>query len=338
MKRKKILITGAGGYIGSILASLFLKSGFEIVAVDNFSSGYEYPLRMLQDKFGTKQLRYCKLDLTKNLNPFFAKEKEIDVVVHCAGCISMDESMKNPQKYFTNNICASQNLISTMIQYDIKKIIFSSSCAVYGKPRYIPLDEKHTLLPLNPYSSSKLIIEQLIEWYCKLQGLKYVIFRYFNVTGATEGGSIGDSQMPSGRLVQNVVRAALGIEPFHLTCGEVNTPDKTVIRDYLNVIDLNTAHFQAIEYLEKGGESVTVNLGGGKGYSILEVIKTVERLSGTIINIEKGIPRKNELSEVVSSIRKAKEVLNWEPKKTLEDSVKSLISWYLGHPNGWDNH
>ena len=186
--------------------------------------------------------------------------------------------MENPQKYFTNNVCGSQNLLSAMLDSGVNKIVFSSTCAVYGETTYVPVDEKHPTRPANPYGSSKLMIEMFLDWYSKLKDLNYIILRYFNVCGASDDGVIGDSKKPSSLLMQNAVRGALGIEPFYLTCPEVDTPDGTPIRDYINVVDLNEAHILALNYLQKGGKSEIVNLGTGNGNSVLEIVKEVQTL------------------------------------------------------------
>lgn len=338
---KKILITGVGGYIGSISAYLFLSHSYEVVGLDNFCTGYKKPIEVLQQKFGVDKFRFYKKDLKNNLDEIFNKEKRgsgaaFDAVVHYAASCLPDESMKNPMKYFTNNVYGTQNLLSTMLQFNIKNIIFSSTCAVYGEAEYMPLDEKHPTKPINPYGESKRMVEKILNWYSQLQGLNYVILRYFNVCGASDDGLIGDSKKPSTLLVQNAVRGALGIEPFYLTCPEVNTPDKTPIRDYINVVDLNEAHLLALEYLLSGGKSEIINIGTGTGNSVMEIVNKVQELTGKKIEINKTTPREGEYAKMIAAIGKAKQVLNWEPKRKIEDTIKSLLTWYQNHPHGWE--
>lgn len=333
----KILITGAGGYIGSVATYLLLQKGYEVVALDNFSTGYLEPLKLLQEKFGKDKLRYYEIDLRSDLSSVFQKEKDIDAVVHYAASCLVDESMKSPEKYFSNNVGGSQNLLATLMKFNIKNIVFSSTCAVYGEAEYVPVDEKHVTCPKNPYGESKRMVEKMIDWHGQLQGLNYVILRYFNVCGASDDGLIGDSKNPSVLLVQNAVRGALGIEPFYLTCPEVNTPDKTPIRDYINVVDLNTAHIYALEYLFKGGKSETINLGTGTGNSVLEIINEVENTTGFKFQLKKTTPRQGEYAKMIADITKAKTVLNWQPTRTIKNSVEALIKWYKNHPNGWKN-
>lgn len=331
----KILITGGGGYIGSVATYMFLQKDYEIVVIDNFTTGYEKPLHDLQTKFGADKLRYYKADLRENLDHILNNEKDIKAVIHYAASCLVDESMKNPEKYFSNNVCGSQNLLSTIIRHNIKNIVFSSTCAVYGEAQYVPVDEKHLTDPKNPYGESKRMIEKMMDWLNKLKGLKYVILRYFNVCGASEDGMIGDSKRPSVLLVQNAVRGAFGIEPFYLTCPEVNTPDKTPIRDYVNVVDLNEAHLKAIEYLLQGGKSEIINLGTGTGNSVLEIIKKVQDITGHKFEIKKHEAREGEYAKMIASINKAKQILNWKPQRGIEDSIQSLVKWYKNHPNGW---
>ena len=332
----KLLVTGAGGYIGSVAAYLFLQQGHEIVAIDNFSTGYHAPLDLLSKKFGSEKIRFYELDLKKDISTVFEKEKDIEVVVHYAAHCMVDESMKTPAKYFSNNVCGSQNLLKSMLENQVNKIVFSSTCAVYGEAEYVPVDEKHRTLPKNPYGESKRTVEKIMDWYGKLKDLHYVVLRYFNVCGASDDGVIGDSKKPSVLLVQNAVRGALGIEPFYLTCPEVETPDKTPIRDYVNVADLNEGHLSAIDYLLKGGNSEIINLGTGTGNSVLEVVNKVQEVTGNKINLQKTTPREGEYAKMIASIDKAKSVLNWTPKRTIEDTVRSLVTWYTAHPNGWE--
>ena len=331
----KILITGCAGYIGSIASDLFLKSGYQVVGIDNFQTGYRRPIEILQERYRDK-FKFYEADLKSDLSPIFQKEKNIDAVVHYAASCLVDESMKDPGKYFLNNVTVTANLLSTMDKFNIKNIIFSSTCAVYGEAEYFPIDEKHPLNPTTPYGASKKMAEEEIQWFAKIKRIQYCILRYFNVCGATDDGSIGDSKKPSTLLVQNTVRGALGIEKFYLTCPEVSTPDKTPIRDYINVVDLNEAHLKALEYLLSKGKEEIINLGTGTGSSVLEVVNQVKKSTGVDIPIEKANTRLGDDAKKIADISKAEKVLGWRPEKTIEDSVKSLLIWYKNHPQGWE--
>lgn len=332
---QKILITGAGGYIGSVATSLLLEKSYEVVALDNFTTGFRGPLDLLKEKYGDK-LRYYKTDLAADLSPIFQKEKDIAAVLHYAASCSVNESMQNPYKYFSNNTWATTNFIKHIVDNNIKNIVFSSTCAIYGEAQQEKIDENHQTNPSNPYGESKRMSERVIRWYNKLKGLNFVILRYFNVCGATDDGLIGDSKKPSVHLMQNAVRGALGIEPFQLTCGKFDTPDGTPIRDYVNVVDLDTAHLLALEYLMNGGKSETINLGTGTGNSVMEIIKQVESITGKKIDVKPGEVRRGEPAKLIASNEKAAKVLGWRPTHTLEQSVKSLVDWYTKHPNGWE--
>ena len=329
-----ILVTGGGGYIGSHAVKRLLKKGNTIIAFDNFSHGWREPLEILK-KYGTLHVFEGDLTKKKDLIKLFKKYK-IDSVMHFAALCSVDESMKKPELYFNNNVLGTANLLETMRQFGVKKIIFSSTCAVYGNTEHLPIDEKHQTKPENPYGESKLKAEKEIERFDREHGLAYVILRYFNVCGADSDGEIGDSKKPSELLVQNAVRGALGIEDFKLTYRKVDTPDGTPIRDYVDVEDLIEAHLSALSYLEQGKPPQIFNLGNGKGWSVREIIEAVKKELGVEFAVNKGEERKGEYSAVYADITKAKAVLRFNPKKTLADSVKSLAKWYNKKPNGYE--
>lgn len=333
---KKILITGAGGYIGSVSTYLFLQKGYEVVAVDNYSRGFRQPLEVLQEKFGTEKLRFYEVDLRQDISAVLEKEPGIEAVVHYAAFCSVPESMAQPDLYFSNDTWGCANLIDAMTQHGIKNIVFSSTCAVYGESQYVPIDEKHPKNPISPYGDSKRMAEQVIEWYGKLKDLKYVMLRYFNVCGASDDSLIGDSKKPSFHLMQNAVRGAMGIEPFKMVCPKVDTPDGTPIRDYVNVVDLNEAHVLALEYLFNGGASDVFNLGTGNGNSVREIIHKVEEVTGKKIDITEGPTRAGDPARLFANNDKAKQLLKWNPSRDLEASVKSLVKWYEAHPHGWE--
>lgn len=335
-KNNKILVTGAGGYIGSVATYLLLKDGYEVVALDNFSTGYEAPLKLLQEKYGESKIRYYDNDLRDDLSAIFKKEGKIEYLLHYAASCLVSESIDNPQKYFTNNVSATQSLLSQALDNGLKNIVFSSTSEVYGESQYMPIDESHPTIPVNPYGESKRMIEKIIQWYGELKDINYVIFRYFNVCGASEDGIIGDSKKPSQLLVQNAVRGALEIEPFFLTYKKADTEDGSPIRDYIDIVDLNRAHLKALEYLHNGNKSEVINLGTGTGYSVLQVVNTVQKVTGKKFEIKKGKSRKGEPDKKIAKIDKAKAILGWKPERTITDSINSLIEWYKDHPSGWE--
>jgi len=314
---KKILITGCAGYIGSVATDLFLKNGYTVVGIDNFQTGYRQVIDFLKDKYSN--FVFYEKDLRDDLSDVFEKEKNIVAVVHYAASCMVDESMKDPQKYFSNNVFGAMNLLNTMIKFDVKKIVFSSTCAVYGETQYTPVDESHPTNPVNPYGESKRMVEKVIEWYGKLLGLNYFILRYFNVCGASDDGAIGDSKKPSVLLVQNAVRGVLGIEKFYLTCPKVDTPDKTPIRDYVNVVDLNEAHLLAVEKLlrEKNIFEV-INLGTGTGNSVLEIVEEVEKITGKKIDRVFGNTVKVNMRKFMPQLKRQKRFSGGSQKEQLK--------------------
>lgn len=333
---KKILVTGGAGYIGSHAVKLLLEKKNQVIVIDSLYRGHKQAVEVLQKKFGRKNLKFYLADLKDfdKINQILKKEKP-NGVMHFAALCLVNESMEKPEDYFENNVCGSLNLLKAMAANKTKNIVFSSTCAVYGESQYLPVDEKHPLKPTNPYGESKLVVERILPWFEEIYDLKYCILRYFNVSGAASDGTIGDSKKPSQLLVQNAVRGALKIQPFKLTCPKVKTKDGTPIRDYINVEDLVNAHVLALNYLTKGGKSNIFNLGTGKGNSVLEVIKQVQETTGAKFKITKGKPRQGEYAKIYANINKAKRILKWRPKKTIKESILSLLKWYQAHPQGW---
>lgn len=334
----KLLLTGVGGYIGSHAARMFLENGHTVVGVDNFSTGFRGAVAVLEREFGKDGFRFHQVDL-KDLSSvvtLFGNEDGIDGVVHFAASCSVNESMENPYLYFSNNVQTTLHVLEAMKQFDVKHIVFSSTCATYGTPHKLPVDETHEQRPESPYGESKMIAEQIIKWYGELFSINYVILRYFNVCGAAADGSIGDAKQPSVHLVQNAVRGALGIAPFELLFGKVDTPDGSPVRDYVNVLDLSEAHGAALDYLVRGGKSDVFNIGTGEGNSVLEIIQAVKTITGKDFKSQQGETRKGESARIYADTTKSRTVLGWCAKRSLEDSVASLVKWYTAHPMGWE--
>lgn len=332
-----IIVTGGAGYIGSHAVKLLLDKGEKVAIIDNLYRGFGQVVEVLGNKYGKENLKFYQFDLRDRQKTDEAiKEIKPEGVMHFAALCLVNESMEQPELYFENNVLGTLNLLTAMKKNKINNLVFSSTCAVYGESQYLPVDEKHPTSPNNPYGESKLMAEKMIRWFGELKDLKYTIFRYFNVAGAATDGMIGDSKKPSQLLMQNAVRGALGIEPFKLTSPKVNTPDGTPIRDYINVEDLVDAHYVALKRLKDGGTSEIFNLGTGKGYSVLEIVNKVKDVTGANFDIVSGEARKGEYSEIYANTAKVKDILNWKSKRTLEDSVNSLVLWYQNHPQGWD--
>jgi UDP-glucose 4-epimerase len=334
----KILVTGAGGYIGSVTSSLLLEAGFDLICLENFARGYHQPLELLQQKFGTDRLILEEADLsTSDLNTIFARH-QISAVMHFAALLNVGESMHMPVEYFGNNIVGTQRLIEAMHKASVRQLVFSSSCTVYGNAQYLPLDEAHPVVqPESVYGVSKKICEDMLSWYSKLGILEYVALRYFNVCGATDDGFIGDSKRPSFHLMQNAVLGAMGLREFTFNYATVDTPDGSPIRDYVNVVDLGEAHVAALKFLQHEKRTEIFNLGTGTGNSVLEIVNMVKQVTGKDFPVAADANRRTgEADRMVADYRKAQTLLGWTPQRSLEQSVQSLVTWYSSHPKGWE--
>lgn len=325
-----ILITGGAGYIGSHAARLFLEKGYKVTILDNLSTGFQKAIDVLK-QFGDLEYKNADIRDFKAVSKIFS-EGDFDCVLHFAALASVSGSLKNPHDYFSTNVFGTLNLIEACKKNNIKKFIFSSSCAVYGESVYLPIDEIHPKNPTIPYGETKVMSEKILDWYSNLFGIGCVSFRYFNVCGASEDGKIGDSKRPSVHLMQNAVMGALNIEPFKLTCPSAETGDGTPVRDYVDVNDLADAHLLAYEYLSKGGKSEAFNIGSGKGISVLELVLEVEKEMGVKLPREQGEVRQGEYSKVFASLEKTEKALGWKPKRSLKDSINSLKTWYTKNP------
>ena len=257
--------------------------------------------------------------------------------MHFAALCNVGESEQSPELYFDNNVGGVVSLMDAMKNAGVDKLVFSSTCATYGNPEQEVISEAHPQnAPTSPYGESKAMAERVINWYGNLFGLRSVKMRYFNICGASDDSLFGDSKKPSFHLMQNAVRATMGIAPFVLNYTEVDTPDGSPIRDYINVEDLVDAHIKALDYLESGGESDVFNLGTGTGNSVYEIVTEVERIMEVELEKSVGERRGGDANIAVADNRKAKEILGWEPQRSIEQSVRSLAKWYEARPNGWD--
>ena len=301
----KILVTGNAGYIGSHTIKELNKSGFEPIGVDNLVRGNKSVLK--------GNFEICDLQDSEKLRKIF-QTYDIDAVIHFAGFAYVSESVENPRIYYRNNLCGSLNLLETMIDFGVRNIIFSSSCAVYGIPEKIPINESNPKNPINPYGWSKLMIERMLEDFHLSYGLKYVSLRYFNAAGADPEGELGEFHVPEPHLIPNVLNAALKGDKVNIFGTDYPTPDGTCIRDYIHVSDLASAHVLALKYILNGGNSTAFNLGNSRGYSIREVINIAEKVTGKKINVRESQRRCGDPPILIASNDKANEILGWKPK------------------------
>ncbi|MFD0588890.1 UDP-glucose 4-epimerase GalE [Paenibacillus sp. GCM10027627] len=326
-----VLVTGGAGYIGSHTVAALLEKGEDIVVVDNLQQGHRAAL--LGGKLYAGDLRDAAF-----MDTVF-QENSIDAVVHFAAHSLVGESMKDPGKYYHNNVYGTLCLLQKMKEYNVLKLVFSSTAATYGEPENIPIREEDRTSPTNTYGETKLAMEKMIRWFESACGLRSISLRYFNAAGAHESGKIGEHHEPETHLIPIVLETALGKRAHISIFGDdYNTPDGTCIRDYIHVSDLADAHVLAVERLRSGAGSSVYNLGNGQGFSVKEVIDIARSVTGKEIAAKMEPRRAGDPAVLVASSAKAREELGWSPSRSnLEEIIKSAWAWHSGHPNGYDN-
>lgn len=319
-----LLVTGGAGYIGSHSVINFLNSGYDVLIFDNLEEGHIETVETLKT-LGNVKFEKCDLRKYNNLEYVF-KKYNIEAVIHFAAFALVGESVKNPAKYYKNNVFGTINLLNVMKKHGVKKLIFSSSCATYGEPEYTPVDELHVQKPINPYGASKLMAERIIKDYDNAYGIKSIILRYFNVAGCDKKLRVGEWHEPETHLIPNIIKSVDG-EAFKLFGDDYDTPDGTCIRDYINVEDLAEAHKLAYEYLKKYNTSDVFNLGTEQGSSVKEVFDVCEKVLNRKIKIDIVERRPGDPAALYANIQKAKTILGWKPERTLADSVSTAYNW-----------
>ncbi len=317
-----ILIVGGAGYIGSHTTKHLLQNGYACVVADNLIYGHE---QAVDDK-----AIFIKADLMDkaSLKEIFAKHN-IEAVIHFAAFAYVGESVEQPQKYYQNNVVGTINLLDIMLEFGVKKIVFSSTCATYGNPQYLPLDEKHPQMPINPYGKTKLMIEQVFADYHLAYGLKYIALRYFNAAGCSHDGCIGESHYPETHLIPLVLKAIKGErENIHVFGTDYDTKDGTCIRDYIHVEDLANAHRLALEKLDE--YSGYLNLGTGIGISVKEIIAAAEKVTHKTCPVIIANRRAGDPAKLYADNKKAIEILGWEPKYiNIDEILKTAWQWEI---------
>ena len=325
-----ILVTGGAGYIGSHCVLKLIESGYDVVIFDSLETGHletVQKLKNIEAKGKITEFVQGNLKNFSDINSVF-KNNKIETVVHFAAFSQVSESVINPQKYYSNNIGGSLNLFRAMVENGVKKVVFSSTAAVYGEPEYTPIDETHPKNPINPYGKSKLMIENILDDFDKAYGLKSVRLRYFNVAGADEKSRIGEWHEPETHLIPNILKSTFtGGKSFEIYGTDYDTVDGTCIRDYINVIDLVNAHILAIDYLDKGGKTDFFNLGTSCGNSVKQVFNTCKVVTEKDIKVTLKDRREGDPAILVADNKKAKNILNWTPERELEASIKSAYEW-----------
>ncbi|BCS88842.1 UDP-glucose 4-epimerase GalE [Pseudodesulfovibrio sediminis] len=319
---QKTLITGGAGYIGSHAAKALSQLGREVVVLDSLVAGHRDFLKWGEFENG---------DLA---DPAFLKsvfsKHDIGEVLHFAAFIAVGESVEKPELYYGNNVRNTLNLLDAMMAADVKRLVFSSTAAVYGEPVTDVIAEDHPLSPLSPYAWSKRMIEQILADFDHAYGLKHVCLRYFNAAGADLDGEIGERHQPETHLIPLILHAALGLRDNITIFGtDYPTPDGTCLRDYIHVTDLADAHVKALEYLIKGGDSRAFNLGNGNGFSVREIIDVAREVSGREIPVTESTRRPGDSPALVSSAAAARDILGWKPQfGDVRDIVRTAWNWH----------
>jgi UDP-glucose-4-epimerase GalE len=326
----RILVTGGAGYIGSHAVRLFLARGHDVWVYDNLSEGHRGAApadRLLDgDLADTARLDHALID------------RRIEAVVHFAAFAYVGESVENPAKYYRNNLVNTVNLLECMRRAGVGRIVFSSTCATYGIPQQVPITEDEPQRPINPYGRTKLAVEFALGDYARAYGWGYAALRYFNAAGASPQGDIGEDHSPETHLIPLAIQAAQGLRPELSVFGtDYPTPDGTCVRDYIHVDDLAEAHLLALERLSPGQE-LRLNLGTGRGYSVREVIQTVEAVTGKKVPYKEAPRRPGDPPVLVASSAKAERELGWKPRYTdLRAIVETAWNWHRRHPRGYND-
>lgn len=317
-----LLVVGGAGYIGSITTELLLSRGHQVTILDNFSTGYKSAL--------APGAQVVTGDISDASQVF--KRTVFDAVLHFAARIAIEESMERPGDYFANNVGGVITLVNAMLEHGVKRLVFSSTAAVYGIPEQVPVPESAPFHPNNPYGTSKAVVEEMLRWYGERAGLTYAALRYFNAAGAS--GRLGEDHRPETHLIPLVIDTALGLRPgLDLHGTDYPTRDGTAVRDYVHVLDLAEAHLLALERLDK--QPIVCNLGSEKGCTVQEVIETVREVSGRDFTVRKASRREGDAPVTIASSKRAGQLLGWRPTRGLREMVESAWLWRKDHPQGY---
>jgi UDP-glucose 4-epimerase len=326
-----ILVTGGAGYIGSHTVAELLDRNEEVIILDSLEKGHRKAI--LGGKLIEGDLR----------NPEFVKkvliENEIEAVIHFAAYIEVAESVANPLKYYNNNVISTLNLLTAMKVTGVKKIVFSSTAATYGMPDSVPIKESDKTLPINPYGETKLTVEKALKWSDNAYGIKHVILRYFNASGAHVSGRIGEDHSPETHLIPIILQVAAGKrEDIKLFGTDYETHDGTCVRDYIHVSDLAQAHVLALDHLRKNETSNVFNLGNGTGFSNKEVIEIAREVTGREIKVVEAPRRPGDPAKLIASSQKAQVELGWKPKyNDLKTIIETAWNWHKNNPEGFND-
>ena len=324
-----VMVAGGAGYIGSHTVAALQERGYDVVVVDSLVKGHEKAVQ------GAK---LCIGDIrdTAFMDRVFT-ENSIDSVIHFAADIEVGLSMKDPLAFYRNNVYTVMCMLESMKKHGTRFIVFSSTAAVYGFPKSVPIKEDSEKKPVNPYGETKLSVEKMLRWCDAAYGIKWAAPRYFNAAGAHSSGKIGEDHDPESHLIPIVLQAAMGKRDSISVFGnDYDTPDGTCVRDYVHVMDLADAHILALEYLKNGGASDSFNLGSGNGFSVMEIIKKARTVTGIDIKAVMAERRAGDPARLVADSRKAREVLGWSPQnEDVGKIIESAWNWHKNHPEGY---
>ncbi len=332
---KTIFVTGGAGYIGSHTVLLLLESGYRVKIYDNLSNSHLEAVKRIERLSG-KSVEFIEGDIRDTDRVANALQGS-SAVIHFAGVKAVGESVSNPLKYYDNNVLGTIELLKAMKQSEVKKMIFSSSASIYGNPQYLPIDEQHPINPTNPYGRSKFMLEQILrDIYDTNRGYSFGILRYFNPIGAHPSGEIGeDPQGIPNNLLPFITQVASGkLDKLRVFGNDYDTPDGTGVRDYIHVMDLAEGHLRMLEKLDDNSFDI-YNLGTGRGYSVLQIIKTFEKVNGINIPYEIVSRRAGDVPVSYADVSKAQKELGWRAKRGLEDMCKDAWRWQLKNPKGY---
>ncbi|MGZ4983444.1 MAG: UDP-glucose 4-epimerase GalE [Chthoniobacterales bacterium] len=322
----KILVVGGAGYIGSICSELLLDEGHEVTIFDNLSEGHRRAV--------DRRAAFIKGDLSdRAIIDLALVRAKPDAIMHFAANALVGESMQNPSKYFRNNVANGLNLLDAMIAADVRRFVFSSTCATFGPPDRVPIDETLPQRPINPYGESKLAFERILHWYDQIHSLRFVSLRYFNAAGASE--NLGEDHRTETHLIPNVLKVALGEKPHVEIYGtDYDTPDGTCIRDYIHILDLSRAHILALD----APKSEFYNLGTGGGSSVREVIEACRKITGREIPVVEKPRRPGDPPRLIAASEKIKRELGWQPQfQNLDAIIESAWKWHQKFPRGYED-
>jgi len=335
---KKVFLTGGAGYIGSHTCVELLESGYDVVVYDNLSNSCRESLKRVE-QITSKSIKFIKGDI-RDENSLTDAMQGCDSVVHFAGLKAVGESVEKPLEYYDNNVQGTLCLLRAMLRCDIRTMVFSSSATVYGEPQYLPLDELHPLSATNPYGATKLMIEDILrDLYKSDDSWNISILRYFNPVGSHKSGLIGED--PNGvpnNLMPFIAQTAIGKrDQINVFGGDYDTEDGTGVRDYIHVVDLAKGHVKALKKLQTTAGLITVNLGTGQGYSVLNMIKAFEDASAKKVPYKIVARRAGDVAQCYASTQKATEVLGWKAELNLEQMCEDTWRWQSNNPDGYNN-